>query len=170
MTTLVTFEIARSYGVLTLLDPAPAAPLLDKLWHLTDLIVPNEVEAASLTSLPVPNPAEAETAARTLQARGPKRVVVTLGEQGALVLDEQVSHFGAERVKVVDTTGAGDAFVGSLAFYLGTGYALSEATERATTVATLSVQKRGTQTSFPHAEEVRAHLESRDTKRFEGGL
>ena len=155
-TTLAAFEIAHRHGVTTLLNPAPAAELPDALWHATDILVPNEIEAAQLTNQNVANTEEAIKAARALQSCGPKQVVVTLGSQGAVVLDadNNAHYLEAHKVKAVDTTGAGDAFVGSLAYFLGLDYSLANAAERAGAVATLSVQKAGTQTSYPSAAEV----------------
>ena len=155
-TTLAAFELAQRHGVTTLLNPAPAAELPDALWHATDTVVPNEIEAAQLSNLNVANAEDAIKAARALQHRGPQQVVVTLGSQGAVVLDadDNAHYLEARKVKAVDTTGAGDAFVGSLAYFLGLDYSLADAAQRAGAVATLSVQKAGTQTSYPSAEEV----------------
>ena len=159
-TTQAAFALARERGVTTLLNPAPAAELPEALLDLTDVLVPNEVEAAQLSGLTVTNASEAEAAARALKAKGPKQVVVTLGKLGALVLDDEATFIEAQTVKAVDTTGAGDAFVGSLAYFLGAGFDLVAASRRASAVATLSVQREGTQTSFPYAEDVTPHLES----------
>ena len=157
-TTLVAFELARHHGVTTLLNPAPAADLPNRLVQLTDVLVLNEIEAAQLTGLTVTNVAEAEVAAEALQKRGPGNVVITLGEKGALVLAEEMEFVEARAVKAVDTTGAGDAFVGSLAYFLGAAYSLTDAAKRAGAVATMSVQKAGTQTSYPDSNEVEAQF------------
>ncbi len=156
-TTLAAFRVAKEKGsVLTILNPAPAAKLPDELLRLTDMIVPNETETALLTGLSVETLEQAEAAARTLHKHGPKTVIITLGSRGVLFVegDAPAQHVPAQHVEAVDTTGAGDAFVGSLAYFLGVGRPLRDAVERACAVATQSVLKIGTQTSFPTREEI----------------
>lgn len=157
--TLEAFRVAKAApgtGPITILNPAPAADLPDELLRMTDIIIPNELEAAALTGLPVESIAQADIAARTLQARGPRVVIITLGRQGALLVDggKPARHVPAQAVKAVDTTGAGDAFVGSLAVLLGEGRPLDEAVGKASAIATRSVLKHGTQSSFPTRAEV----------------
>lgn len=153
-TTLEAFRVAKQADLLTILNPAPAAQLPDELLRLTDICAPNETETELLTGMPVHTMEDAERAARKLQERGPKRVILTLGERGSLVLDgEQMWHAPAVKVKAVDSTGAGDAFVGSLAVFLGEGLGLNDAVRRANAVAALSVTKIGTQVSFPKRQE-----------------
>lgn len=159
-TTLEAFRIAKSGSVRTILNPAPAAPLPDELLLLTDICAPNETETELLTGLPVNTLAEAEAAARKLLARGPKTVILTLGERGALVVDEHwVENIPAIPVSAIDPTGAGDAFVGSLAVFLGEGLAFADAIRRANAVAALSVTRVGTQVSFPLRQEADEFLQ-----------
>jgi ribokinase len=89
--------------------------------------------------------------------RGPRRVIITPGSRGAVFAGqgEPAQFVQAEKVKAVDTTGAGDAFVGSLAYFLGNNFPLKTSVERAGAIATHSVLKPGTQTSFPYREEVK---------------
>lgn len=149
-TTLEAFRVAKTAGVRTVLNPAPAAPLPDELLRLTDLCVPNEPEAEALTGHVVATREDAEAACRILLGRGPHVVIITLGERGALLADgETVEHVPAVRVTAVDPTGAGDAFIGSLAVFLGEGSGVREAVRRANAVAALSVTRLGTQVSFP---------------------
>jgi ribokinase len=158
-TTLEAFRIAKAGGRRTVLNPAPAAPLPDELLQLTDICAPNETETELLTGLPARTAAEAEAAARALRTRGPAVVILTLGERGALVVDgDSVEHVPALRVAAVDPTGAGDAFIGSLAVYLGEGLPLHEAVLRANAVAALSVMRVGTQVSFPIRSDADAFL------------
>ncbi len=158
-TTLEAFRIAKTGPVRTILNPAPAAPLPDEVFQLTDICAPNETEAELLTGGPVQTLAEAEAAARKLMARGTRTVIITLGERGALLVDENnVEYLPAVKVEAVDPTGAGDAFIGSLAVFLGEGVALREGVRRANAVAALSVTKLGTQVSFPHRAEVDSFL------------
>lgn len=160
-TTLEAFRVAKEANLLTILNPAPAAQLPDELLKLTDICAPNETETELLTGMPVQTLEDAERAARKLQARGPQRVILTLGERGALVLDgERMWHAPAIEVKAIDSTGAGDAFVGSLAVFLGEGLGLEDAVRRANAVAALSVTKIGTQVSFPKRQEADEFLSS----------
>ncbi len=156
-TTLEAFRVAREKpGILTILNPAPAAPLPDELLSLTDIIVPNETETAFLTGLPVDTLEQAGAAARALRSRGPDTVIITLGARGVLFIagDSAPEHIPAKPVQAVDSTGAGDAFVGSLAYFLAAKRPLRDAIERASAVATQTVLKVGTQTSFPTRAEI----------------
>jgi ribokinase len=158
-TTQEAFRVARAARVRTILNPAPAAPLPDELLRLTDLCIPNESEAELLTGQRVTTPAEAEAAARAIRARGPSAVLVTLGQRGVLIAEgETVEHVPAVPVAAVDASGAGDAFIGSLAVFLVEGVPLREAARRANAVAALSVTRPGTQASFPTRTEVEAML------------
>jgi ribokinase len=158
-TTLEAFRIAKAAGVRTILNPAPAAPLPDELLALADFCVPNETEAELLTGLPVVSLDDARAAAQALLARGPQTVVITLGERGVLLADrESASHYPAVEVPAVDSTGAGDAFVGSLAVFLAEGVPLPQSLARANAVAALSVTTIGTQVSFPARGDADAFL------------
>ena len=154
-------RLAREAGVPTILNPAPAQPLSDALLELVDVLIPNESEAALLTGLPVENREQAETAARALQRRGARCVIVTLGAQGALVCDGSAAavlvdafHAGA----VVETTGAGDAFCGGFAAALSEGAFVLEAARFGCATAAISVTRAGTAPSMPAREEIDALL------------
>jgi ribokinase len=155
-TVLEAFRIARAAGVKTILNPAPAAPLLPGLLELTDLLLPNETELELLTGKPVTNVLEARDAARALILAGAKEVIVTLGERGALhVTSERALHHQPRAVKAVDSTGAGDAFIGALVSALSRGLEMSRAIEFANVAAAVSVMRTGTQTSFATLEELK---------------
>lgn len=157
--TLEAFRVAKEGGTTTtILNPAPADDLPDELLQLTDIIIPNEVEAAMLVDASVDSVEDAEAAARKLQERGPRTVILTLGERGALYVqgDEPAGHVAAQKVQAVDTTGAGDAFVGSFAYFHADGRPLRESIEKAVKIASMSVLKPGTQVSFPLRDEVAA--------------
>jgi len=154
---LEAFRLARAAGVKTVLNPAPARHLPEELLRLTDYCIPNETEIEHLTGHAVTTPQEASAAARQLLKRGPHTVIVTMGEWGALLMEEQRAvHIPAPKVKAVDTTGAGDVFIGSLAVYLAEGQSLDQAVRRANTVAALSTTRPGTQASFPTRVEADA--------------
>lgn len=158
-TTLEAFRIAKSGNVRTILNPAPAAPIPDELLQLTDICAPNETETELLTGMPVQTLADAGAAAQRLRSRGAKAVILTLGERGALLVDgTEIEHIPAFKVDAVDPTGAGDAFIGSLATYLGAGLPFRDAIRRANAVAALSVTRIGTQVSFPQRAEADAFL------------
>jgi len=154
--TLQALRLARAAGVRTIFNPAPAKPDLPaEAYRLSDVFCPNESEAHLLTGRLVDAPARAEAAAREFLRRGAGAVVLTLGARGSLVVTpDGAEHVPARRVKAIDTTGAGDAFVGSLAYFLARGRALADAARRAGEIATRSVLKPGTQTSFPSRDEV----------------
>ncbi|MCX7846641.1 MAG: ribokinase [bacterium] len=163
--TLAALRAARDAGVRTIFNPAPARPSLPAAcYELSDLFCPNEHEAALLTGMPVETLAQCEAAARALLARGPRGVILTLGARGSLLVDPtQVVHVPARQVRAVDTTGAGDAFIGSLACLLGEGWPLGDAVRVASAIATQSVLAPGAQSSFPtRAELVAAGILGRE--------
>ncbi|AOK29840.1 MULTISPECIES: ribokinase [Burkholderia] len=151
----------RRLGKAVVLNPAPAVGPLPGDWlPLVDYLIPNEVEAAMLTGLPVRDPAGAEAAARALQAAGARNVIVTLGGQGVLVLTAHgaASHYPAPRVVPVDTTAAGDTFIGGFAARIAAGDALPEAIRFAQRAAALSVTRAGAQPSIPTLAELDAFV------------
>jgi ribokinase len=153
-TVLEAFRIAKAGGAQTILNPAPAQIIPEQLLALTDICVPNASELEELSGEALLNPEDMRRAGRRLLARGPARVVVTLGADGALLLAEShEQHYPAERVEAVDPTGAGDAFLGSLAVFLAQGQPLVDAVRLANKVAALSVTRPGAQASFPTREE-----------------
>jgi ribokinase len=106
----------KSQGATVILNPAPARVISDELLNHIDILIPNETELSLITGQTVTDISSAESAARTLLARGVPTVIVTLGAQGALVVTpNQVTHIESFKVNVVDTTAAGDAFIGGFA-------------------------------------------------------
>jgi ribokinase len=148
--------LARCAGAITILNPAPAAPLPAAVYLLCDYLTPNESEAAGLVGFPVTTVADAERAADVLLARGVGRVIVTLGARGALVKTARVTeHVPAlDAGPVVETTGAGDAFNGALAIGLVEGMDVVAATRFACAAAGISVTRLGTSASMPRRAEV----------------
>jgi ribokinase len=148
-----TLRFGHEHGVRTILNPAPGQPLDLAELARADYVIPNETEAEAIGGMPVHNVPEAWTCAGSLVARGLRRVIVTLGENGALCAGANgVRHVAAHRVAPVDTTGAGDAFIGSFACFLAGGCEESEAIERANVYAALSTLAVGTQSSFATRE------------------
>lgn len=144
------FEIARAADVTTILNPAPAAELEAELYRLCDFFCPNEIEAAMMSGVTVRDAEDAAHAARVFLARGVKSVVITLGSRGAFYTDGREEIFvPAKKVDAVDTTGAGDCFLGAFAAFYGGGDGIRAALEKATTAAAYSVARPGAQPSYP---------------------
>ena len=157
---MAALRLAREEGVKTIFNPAPARPELpEELCQLSDIFCPNETESELLTGKSVRTVEEAENAARVLIERGAAIVILTLGERGSLlVTSDTTEQVPVESVRALDTTGAGDAFVGSLAFFLAAGKPMTDAIKRANAIAAISVQSSGTQTSFPEAKDLMPEL------------
>ncbi|MEE8270872.1 MAG: ribokinase [Alphaproteobacteria bacterium] len=155
--------IARRNGVATVLNPAPAAPLPDRIYPLVDYFTPNETEAAALAGRAVATLAEAEAAADVFLDRGVGTVIVTLGERGVLFKDGAGGALipAVEAGPVVDTTGAGDAFNGGFAVGLAEGADARAAARLGCAVAGLSVTRVGTAPSMPTRAQVDALLARR---------
>ena len=136
-------------GLQVVLNPAPATTLDPAVLRSVDILVPNQTELALLADMPVSTRDEAVRAARALVARGSRCIIVTLGADGALLVDTHVvQHVPGVAVDAVDTTGAGDAFVGSLVDALGGGRDIRTAIDVAVRFAADSVTRRGTQSSY----------------------
>ncbi|XP_060042769.1 ribokinase isoform X5 [Erinaceus europaeus] len=159
-----TASIIVNNEVKTLFNPAPAIADLDpQFYTLSDVFCCNESEAEILTGLTVGSPADAGKAALMLMGRGCQVVIVTLGAGGCVMLSQTEptpKHIPTETVKAVDTTGAGDSFVGALAFYLAyyPHLSLEEMLKRSNFIAAVSVQAAGTQSSYPYRKDLPIHL------------
>lgn len=151
-----TLARARALGKTVILNPAPATGPLPAQWlPWVDYLVPNESEAQLLSGVSVLGQEGAEAAAQALLARGAGKVLVTLGEAGALLASVNgVEHFPAFKVTPVDATAAGDTFIGAFAAALAQGSAEVEAIRFAQQAAALSVTAEGAQPSIPHRHKV----------------
>lgn len=148
-------RLGHAGHALVCLDPAPAAPVPDELYALVDVIDPNEIEAQVLTGVEVRSGADAARAAEALHARGPRVVVIKMGEKGSFYLSgDGGAHVPAAPVRAVDTTAAGDAFAAALGVALGEGRALPDAVTFATWTAGLKVTRMGAQPSMPLRADV----------------
>jgi ribokinase len=143
-------RVAHARGIRVIVNPAPAAGIDLDLLSGVDYFIPNESEAEALTGMPVRSDREAEQCARSLIERGIDRVILTLGQRGAMIAseDEGAVLVPAFKVDAKDTTGAGDAFIGSFATFLVEGCEEREAVRRANLYAGLSTTAVGTQKSF----------------------
>jgi ribokinase len=148
--TLAAFKAAKARGATTILNPAPYQQLSAELLELTDWLIPNETEFRELHGT-LPSNDE------ILKSFRPgKNSVVTLGSKGAVYVsaDGQIQYAAAPQVTAVDTTGAGDAFVGSFAFALASGKDPLEAMKFGIKIASLSVTRKGAQSSYPDQTEI----------------
>jgi ribokinase len=161
-TVYAAIAFGKRHGVKTVLNPAPANPDLDiEKIRDADFFIPNETELAILTGLPVTTEDEIGVAARSLLAKGIGTVIVTLGARGAVVATPAGTKLIAPvRVAPVDTTGAGDAFVGSFARFHAAGLDVEAALGKAVRYAADSVTRRGTQKSYATETEFEAFCAS----------
>ena len=148
----------RELGKTVILNPAPASRPLPADWYASiDYLIPNESEASALSGLPVDSLASAETAASRLISLGAGKVIITLGAQGSLFANGKgFEHFPAPKVKAVDTTAAGDTFVGGFAAALAAGKSEADAIRFGQVAAALSVTRAGAQPSIPTLSDVQA--------------
>lgn len=150
---------AKERGLRVLLNPAPAYTLPDALISLPDFILPNETELSLLTDQPVNDVSSAEKAAKVLLERGAQNVIVTLGANGTLIATgTQVKHVDPYKVNVVDTTAAGDAFIGGFASALLQNKSLEDAVRYGCACGALATIKFGAQPSLPTREEAENFL------------
>jgi len=154
-------EIARVHGIPTILNPAPATEVPLEIFALADYATPNETEASSFTGIQVNDANDARKAALKLREMGVGTALITLGEKGCYVLnddlDAHIPAFDMTR-KVVETTGAGDAFNGGFAHALASGQSLRDAIRFGSATAALSVTKPGTAPAMPTNAEIQSLL------------
>jgi len=157
-TVYAAIDFGNRHGIPVLLNPAPASRELDIDYACRcDFFVPNETELEILTGMPVADDEQIAKASASLLARGLKNLIVTLGDKGALWLHgDERWHLPAPAVKAVDTTGAGDAFIGCFAARLAAGAGVEDAIGEAIRYASHSVTGKGTQTSYATAEDFAA--------------
>jgi len=152
--------LAKRKKVTVVLNPAPARKLTSELLNLVDILIPNETETALLTGLPVGSQYEIKVAASSLLTSGIKTVILTLGEKGALLTQEGKSEiFPAFQIKPVDTTAAGDAFIGGFAVALAEGKSMTEAIRWGNAAGALATTRLGAQPSLPMRQDVEMMLE-----------
>lgn len=157
-------RFARAHDIRCIVNPAPAVPAELSALTGADLFILNESEAELLAGQPVRSETEAAACAAALLTSGFKRIVLTLGARGSLMADAAgLTHVPPFPVACVDTSGAGDAFIGSLAVFLAEGLAEREALSRANLYAALSTTRVGTQKSFPRRAEFEAEWDRRSS-------
>src|SRR5260370_39836648 len=157
-----TVKFAKANGIRCLVNPAPAQPIDLREVGTADYLIPNESEAETITGMPIQSIDDAKKCAKFLLRQGIRRVVITLGERGSLVAGpDGMELIPAFKVQAVDTTGAGDAFIGSFAVLLRGGFREEEALQRASLYAALSTTKVGTQKSFCSRAEFEKEWQNR---------
>lgn len=159
-TSLHAMALARQAGVTTIFNPAPAPQNLpQQAYELSDIFCPNETETEILTGHKLTNLDVTEQTARKLLDKGCGKVLLTLGQRGSMIIDTYSTHLlDPETVDAVDTTGAGDCFLGSVAYFVAAGLSLPNAVRRANYIAAQSVLAQGTQTSFPLPNTLPKHI------------
>ncbi|MCB2291206.1 ribokinase [Clostridium sp. CS001] len=157
--TMEAFIYAKSHGIITILNPAPAKKIDNELFKYTDIIIPNETEAYELTGILVEDLESAKKAADNFIAMGVNYIIITLGSKGAALITKEKSEIiPAIKVNAIDTTAAGDSFIGAVSSKLGTrelSYEnLKKAIVFANKVSSIVVQRSGAQPSIPTMKEV----------------
>jgi ribokinase len=161
-TVYYTVQFARQHGIRCILNPAPAQPVDLKALKDLDYFVPNENEAETISGQPVKNIDDAKKCAEKLVAGGIRRVIITLGTNGSFLASrDDGQHMAPFAVNSVDSSGAGDAFIGSFAVFLAEGVSEKEAVRRANLYAALSTTGVGTQKSFYDRARFDAELATR---------
>lgn len=154
-TVLRAAQRAHEHGLQVILNPAPAKPLPHELLANVDILIPNESELSLLTGLPVNDVSSAEMAAKEILKQGVQTVIVTLGSKGALLVTaSQVTHVNTYKVDVIDTTAAGDAFIGGFASAMLSGKSLEDSVRYGCACGALATTKFGAQPSLPTKTEV----------------
>ena len=154
-------EIAKQNDTLVILNPAPAQLIPDQILKLVDIIIPNEIETETLTGLPTKTENEVIVAGRNLLSKGVETVILTLGDRGSLLLNEDGEKLiPAFDVSVVDTTAAGDSFCGVLAASLANGISINLSVEIANAAGALAVTKLGAEPSLPQRDAIDELLQS----------
>ena len=153
--TLHCLKIAKENGCITILNPAPASEISNEFYNHIDYFTPNETEAEFYTGIKITNEQEAKQAAEKLLNLGIKKVIITLGEKGLFYTDgKEEIYLKASSVKAIDTTGAGDAFNGGLAFGLSKDKPINECLELANKVAGVSTTKLGAGDAMPFLKDI----------------
>ena len=154
-TTLQAVRLAKRAGLSTVLNPAPAKEIPEEVYSCIDLLVMNQTECEFLSGSSPQNESECEKAIRFFQEKGVKSVIVTLGPGGSITVDGgAVRHIRSYKVPKVDTTAAGDCYIGALASAMVHGMDLAESMIFATKAAALTITKQGAQQSIPYKSEV----------------
>jgi ribokinase len=169
-TTREALRLAKVNKIPTLFNPAPGFHLSDEFFKFSDIIAPNEVETEAILGKKIKTVDDAKDAIKEFLKRGSRNGIITLGEKGAIVGNKKgINHIPSIQVKAIDSTGAGDAFIGTLAYFFSIGTSLHKAVRIANVAAALSVTRLGTQLSFPSREEIKKTYNHLFNESLEGG-
>lgn len=147
---------AKEYGLYTILNPAPARDVDKELFKYFDLVIPNETEAEKITGITINNNDDIKKTYERFKALGVKELIITLGANGSVYLkDNYMKRFGAYQAVAIDTTSAGDTFIGALSSKLSEGLSIEEAIPFASMCSSITVSRRGAAVSIPTLEEVK---------------
>ncbi len=153
--------VAKQKGMLVLLNPAPAVPLGEELLKNVDIIAPNETETEILTGVGLDSDVHIALAVKKLYQLGVKRVIITMGSRGSIVAEGQtITPVEPRKVKAVDTTSAGDTFVGATVLRYLDGDTLEDAARFASVASSITVTREGAAQSIPTLDEVKKVIES----------
>lgn len=155
-TVLYAAKTAKKMGKTVVVNPAPYKPLPAALFGFTDILIPNQHEAGDILGMEIKTPEDAQAALYKLKEMGVATPVITLGVMGSAALEKDGAFVfvPAKKVSAVDTTGAGDSFIGGLCLALSQGKALKEGLAMGTKVAAIAVTRHGAAESFPTLEEI----------------
>ncbi|MGB3366963.1 MAG: ribokinase [Acidaminobacteraceae bacterium] len=149
------FKLAKAKGIKTVLNPAPAKKLSKELLSRVDILIPNETEFEFITGHNALDEGELDLGVKKLIDLGTGLVLITLGSNGSVLCDgKEKKYFETSKVKAVDTTAAGDSFIGGLLYSLSNGKSIDESIVFASKVAALTVTRSGAQSSLPTLKEV----------------
>ena len=156
---IINKEIAKEYGKTVILNPAPVRDFDEKIYSYVDFVIPNEIETELISKIAPTDRVSTERALRYFSALGTKNVIITLGDRGSAYLYEnEYFEHGVYTVKRVDTTSAGDSFIGGLCVCLSEGKDLHEAIDYAAAVSAITVSREGASASIPTTDEVDSFL------------
>lgn len=151
-----TIAVAKQIGMMVVLNPAPAREIGQEILRYVDLIIPNETEATALSGIA---PDTEENVLAIYNTLGVAHLIITLGKRGSVYVHaDRVQHYAARIVQAVDTTAAGDTFIGALCAEVCDGADISQAIEYATACSAITVSRRGAAVSIPTAEEVKKYI------------
>ncbi len=161
------FKIAKDKGIKTILNPAPASAISDELLGLTDILIPNETEFEIITNIVADSRQSIFEGAKQLFSKGVKELIITLGGKGALYINSKGESYESDAyiVDALDTTAAGDSFIGGLVTKLSEGMGIKESIEYAMKVSAITVSRRGAQASLPTKDEIEAFKGVKNEKR-----
>ncbi len=149
-------KCAKEKGMTTIFNPAPAFVLEDDIYTFVDVLIVNEVEAEILSGISPDNIDKSKEVYKIFNKKGVKHLIITLGSKGSIYLGDEIKEFSSYDVEVVDTTGAGDTYIGALAYSLSNDVSVVNAIELSSKASSLTVTKKGAQRSMPNMQDIKS--------------